>query len=112
MFEENDGLGQAALATTEENQKLSPDMFEENAAQAALTTQKENLNLLGHLVSQESGFYFPVSDNTTVGRDSSCSIMLPGREVSRLHARLFYREGEVLVETVSQINKVRINGIS
>ena len=37
--------------------------------------------------------------------------MLPGREVSRLHARLFFSQGEVLIETVSKINNVRINGI-
>ena len=47
-------------------------------------------------MSQKSGSYFPVSDNSTIGRDSSCSIMLPGREVSRLHARVFFR-GEVLI---------------
>ena len=41
MFEENDS--QVALITREENQKLSTDMLEENAA---LTTQKENQNLL------------------------------------------------------------------
>ena len=85
MFEENDS--QVALITREENQKLSTDMLEENAA---LTTQKQSQNLLGHLVSQESGFYFPVPDNSTIGRDS---IMLPGREVSRLHARVFFSQG-------------------
>jgi len=96
MFEES--VGQAALATSEENQKLASDMLEKNiaSAQATLTTKKENLNMLGYLVSQETGFYFPVSDNSTIGRDSSCSIMLPGREVSRLHARVFFR-GEVLI---------------
>ena len=52
-------------------------------------------------------------DNSTIGRDSSCScsIMLPGREVSRLHARVFFSQREVITETVSKINDVTINGM-
>ena len=50
-------------------------------------------------------------DNSTIGRDSSCSIMLPGREVSRLHARVFFSQREVITETVSKINDVSINGM-
>ena len=45
-------------------------------------------------------------DNSTIGRHSSCSIILRGREESRLHARVFFSQGEVLIETVSKINNV------
>ena len=62
-------------------------------------------NMLGYLVCRENGFYFyfPVSDNCTIGSDSSCSFMLPGREVSKLHPRVFFSGGEVIIETVGKI---------
>ena len=60
-------------------------------------------NMLGYLVCRENDFYFPVSDNSTIGSDSSCSFMLPVREVSRLHPRVFFSGGEVIIETVGKI---------
>ena len=61
-------------------------------------------------MSSDLGTSFPVSDQCTIGRVSSCSIMLVGREVSRLHARLSLREGEVIVESVGTTNHIRIIG--
>ena len=55
------------------------------------------ISLLGHLLCKKTGLTFPLSD-LTIGLESSCSIMLPGREVSRLHARVFLREGKVIME--------------
>jgi hypothetical protein len=60
-------------------------------------------NMLGYLVCRENDFYFPVSDNSTIGSDSSCSFMLPVREVSRLQPRVFFSGGEVIIETVGKI---------
>ena len=71
-------------------QLITPAMFEESLGQVDLPLSQENLHLLGHLVCKETGIAFPVSDLCTIGRDSSCSIMLPGREVSRLHVRVFF----------------------
>ena len=86
---------------------IAQAMFEDKA----LSRGEKGLHLLGHLVCNETGITFPVSDLCTIGRDSSCSIMLTGREVSRLHTRVFFREGEVIMEKVSKLNKVRINDI-
>ena len=72
---------------------------------------QEDLHLLGYLECKETGITFPVPDLCTIGRDSSCSIMLPGMEVSRLNARVLLREGKVIKGTVSKVNKVRVNGI-
>ena len=58
---------------------------------------------------RENGFYFyfPVSDNCTIGRDPF-SIMLPRKEVFRPHNMLFFSEGKVIIETVTKIKKVWI----
>ena len=71
---------------------------------------QEDLHLLGYLECKETGITLPVPDLCTIGRDSSCSIMLPEREVSMLHARVLW-EWKVIKGTVSKVNKVRINCI-
>ena len=69
--------------------------------------------LLGHFVVLDTEAVYPVYDNEcSIGRDSSCSIMLPGKEVSRLHARVHFSEGKVTMESVSQTNNIRINGVA
>jgi len=101
-------------------QLVSPAMYEEvacqelqePAGQVTIVPSEDNQSLLGHLqlVSSDAGCSFPVTNLCTIGRDSSCSITLPGREVSRLHAMVVLRDGKVIIESVSKTNHVRING--
>ena len=65
-----------------------PVMLEESLGQEDLPESQENLHLLKYLVCKETGITF------------SFSIMLPGREMSRLHSRVFVREEKVIMETV------------
>ncbi len=49
-------------------------------------------------------------DELTIGREESCSIMIPNRQVSRLHARLTITQDGVLLEDVSSKNGTHHNG--
>ena len=40
-------------------------------------------------------------------RDPRCSVILTGRDISTLHARLKLSEGRILLEPLSQNNSVR-----
>ena len=43
-------------------------------------------------------------------RDPRCTVILDGKEVSRLHARIKQEDDVVKLETLSRTNKVKING--
>jgi len=87
---------------------ISPAMFEK----APPSEMAMNLDgkVLGHLVSIETEVAFPVEDQCTIGRDPFCSLVLPGKEVSRLHARVLSSQGNASIVSVSKTNKVRVNG--
>merc|ERR1712142_1310221 len=92
-------------------QLLSPAMFETDAIQEPTLIKDVNIDSLGHFVSVDTDVVYPVFDKCTIGRDTSCSIVLPGKEVSRLHARVLGSRGKVCIETVSRTNKIRVNGL-
>ena len=102
MFEENDS--QVALITREENQKLSTDMLEENAAlnskgepESAGTSGVSGEWLLlpsARQLHHWEGLHYVAREG---GVQAACQGVL--------------QSGEVLIETVSMINNVRINWI-
>jgi pSer/pThr/pTyr-binding forkhead associated (FHA) protein len=50
-------------------------------------------------------------DEITIGRREDNVVHLPERNVSRLHARLLRRNGEVLLEDLRSANGTRVNGV-
>ena len=42
-------------------------------------------------------------------RDPRCSVILEGKDISRLHARVKTEQGEVQLESLSETSLVRIN---
>ncbi len=50
-------------------------------------------------------------DEITIGRKEDNLVHLPERNVSRRHARLFRREGAVLLEDLRSANGTRVNGV-
>jgi len=89
---------------------ISPAMFEKAVSQEPSNEEERESHVLGHLVSTVTEVTYPVFDKSTIGRDTSCSITLPGKEVSRLHARVLCSHGEISLESMSKTNKIRING--
>jgi len=55
---------------------------------------------------------FPIKGNTTVGRQPECTISLLEGGVSRLHARLFIRDGALMLEDLGSLNGTSVNGKS
>jgi hypothetical protein len=45
------------------------------------------------------GRWFPVGDNTYIGSAGDCEIPLPRTELKDEHARIYYRRGEVVLQT-------------
>jgi len=110
QYQTQRGTGQVQLVTPAMFEEVACQALQKPAGQVKIVPSEVKQTLLGHLVSSDLGTSFPVSDQCTIGRVSSCSIMLEGREVSRLHARVLLREGEVIMESVGTTNQVKING--
>ena len=61
--------------------------------------------------AERKGIEFPLSDEMTVGRAAGCGVALPDDTfVSQLHARVFRRDGEFLVEDLGSTNGTYLNG--
>ena len=58
-----------------------------------------------------NGNRWTVSDALIIGRDPSCEIVIPDRQVSRFHARLDVTNDEVTVEDLGSKNGTFINNI-
>merc|ERR1719369_1436131 len=98
-------------------QLISPAMFEDASAvfrelsdNAEDSQNEEAHSILGYLKDAVKECSYPVRDQCTIGRDSSCAVVVEGREVSRLHAKVVYSGGHVTLEPLSKINHVRVNG--
>ena len=62
------------------------------------------------LVLEPSGMALDVErTEIVVGRHSSCDVCLPLPDVSRRHCRLFFRDGQWLVEDRGSLNGVFVN---
>ncbi len=57
-----------------------------------------------------SGQQWPVSGTLTIGRDESCDVAIPDRQVSRQHARLSLRDNAVFLEDLNSKNGTYLNG--
>ncbi|MEL7646319.1 MAG: FHA domain-containing protein [Anaerolineaceae bacterium] len=60
----------------------------------------------GPLAGQE----WAVSSTLTIGRDESCQVVVPDRQVSRQHARLALRDNAVFLEDLGSKNGTYLNG--
>jgi pSer/pThr/pTyr-binding forkhead associated (FHA) protein len=50
-------------------------------------------------------------EEVIIGRDPSCRIQLPSTNVSRTHARIFFRNDEYYIEDLGSTNGTYVNGI-
>ncbi|MGV7976931.1 MAG: FHA domain-containing protein [Anaerolineaceae bacterium] len=57
-----------------------------------------------------AGQQWAVSITLTIGRDESCEVVVPDRQVSRQHARLSLRENAVFLEDLKSKNGTYLNG--
>ncbi len=58
-----------------------------------------------------AGQQWAVSSTLTIGRDESCEVVVPDRQVSRQHARLSLRENAVFLEDLKSKNGTYLNGL-
>jgi hypothetical protein len=68
---------------------------------------------LPHIIAQTgplSGQSWTLNDCLTIGRDSSCSIIISDRQISRIHARLSLTSEGVLLEDLGSKNGTHHNG--
>ena len=56
-----------------------------------------------------AGRSYEVADELTIGRAAGCHVTLDDTFVSQLHARVFRREGQVLVEDLGSTNGTYLN---
>ncbi len=59
----------------------------------------------------ENGQTWPLEHRTlTIGRGSDCDIVLDDRQISRLHARVVWREDHYEIEDLGSKNGTHLNG--
>jgi len=58
---------------------------------------------------EQAGHRYPLGDEVTVGRAAGCQIIIEDNYVSQLHARLFLRDGQLLVEDLGSTNGTYLN---
>ena len=59
--------------------------------------------------AEQAGRRYPLGDEVTVGRAAGCQIIVDDNYVSQLHARLFLRDGQLLVEDLGSTNGTYLN---
>lgn len=59
--------------------------------------------------AEQAGRRYPLGDEITVGRAAGCQIVIDDNYVSQLHARLFLRDGQLLVEDLGSTNGTYLN---
>lgn len=69
----------------------------------------ENTNLIGQ-TGPLNGQKWILTDSLTIGRDESCDIVIPDRQVSRYHARIFSQDDEFILEDLQSKNGTFCNG--
>jgi hypothetical protein len=69
--------------------------------------------MVGRLVVLEpaelAGREFPLGDELTVGRAAGCQVTLDDTYASQIHARIFRREGNFMVEDLGSTNGTYLN---
>ena len=55
------------------------------------------------------GEHFAIGDEMTIGRAAGCHITIDDTFVSQLHARVFHRDGAVMVEDLGSTNGTAVN---
>ncbi|MDH3706675.1 MAG: FHA domain-containing protein [Acidimicrobiia bacterium] len=59
--------------------------------------------------ASHAGMAFELADEITVGRAAGCHVTLDDTYVSQIHARVFRRDGQVLVEDLGSTNGTYLN---
>lgn len=59
----------------------------------------------------QAGRRYPLGDEITVGRAAGCQVTVDDTYVSQLHARVFTRDGQVLVEDLGSTNGTYLNRV-
>lgn len=59
--------------------------------------------------AEQRGRSFVLADETTVGRAAGCSVTVDDTFVSQIHARVFRRDGQFLVEDLGSTNGTYLN---
>lgn len=73
----------------------------------------QKLNDLPVLIAQAgplNGERWLIQKELTIGRDSTCEVVVPDRQVSRFHARLSIRDDGILLEDLGSKNGTFCNG--
>jgi hypothetical protein len=59
--------------------------------------------------ADQAGRHYPLGDEITVGRAAGCQVTVDDTYVSQLHARVFTRDGQVMVEDLGSTNGTYLN---
>jgi pSer/pThr/pTyr-binding forkhead associated (FHA) protein len=75
-----------------------------------VASNQEDLPTLVAQTGPLNGIRFPVEDTLMIGRDDTCQVVIPNRQVSRYHARLLTSEQGVQLEDLGSKNGTHCNG--
>ena len=93
--------------------KASRRAAREAAAPKARSRGRAKRNAEPHLTviepASEAGRVFMLSDEVTVGRAAGCQVTIDDTFASQMHARLYVRDGQLLVEDLGSTNGTWLN---
>ncbi len=61
--------------------------------------------------ADQAGRRYPLGDEITVGRAAGCQVTVDDTYVSQLHARVFSRDGQLMVEDLGSTNGTYLNRV-
>jgi DNA-binding response OmpR family regulator len=76
-----------------------------------MNTNREELPVLIAQAGPLNGQRWPISESIVIGRDPSCEIVVPDRQVSRFHARLTRTAEGISLEDLASKNGSFCNGL-
>jgi FHA domain/zinc-ribbon domain len=93
----------------ETTQSFSPDEFGDEEGPLEEVVAEGPALVVRSGGGRAGEYYTPQSDRTTIGRSPDCNIFLDDVTVSRKHAVLIEREGEILIEDLGSLNGTFVN---
>lgn len=108
MFEEEPDILASTSLVREVNSSLEVTPYQD-PIDRIFHNQRDDEDVLGYLNSPNGGYSIPVQNNSCIGKDPRCTVILDGKDVSLLHARVKQVDGGVRLETLTKTHRVKLN---
>ena len=104
-----DARPKRAAGAAADARRASASLAVAPATAAARRSRGAATELVAVEPAADAGRRYPLGDEITVGRAAGCQVTVDDTYVSQLHARVFTRDGQLLVEDLGSTNGTYLN---